>query len=301
VIDIDLSVAARMPRELMVVLNTLPAARRHTILREPLRHRSHKELFRDACAMCEAGISDEDQHRILEIRFDGYHRRVDPREIEDAVRNAGRAENRQASRRFPLPSSRAWSEVVAGSDGALERLRAESPVSSPERIRSEDVLDRFFGDDDLLCLGHSPQSFYTERRSHFRGFECDLPHIVPNAMAAPRGLTQNGRDSSRCNSNCGPRKRLVVEYDFGTLDEQAALHLHLRDKSLPLKMVVFSGSKSLHGWFDVTGCSDEQIALTCRYAAYLGADTATFGMAQMVRTPNALRDGQTLQAVQYLA
>jgi hypothetical protein len=301
VIDIDLSVAARMPRELMVVLNTLSAGRRRKILREPSRHRSHTELFRDACAMSEAGISDKDQHRILEIRFDGYHRRLDPREIEDAVQNAGDAENRKSSRRYPVPNSGAWAEVVAGCDGALERLRAESPVGSPERIRSEDVLDRFFGDEALLCLGQSLSSTYTEKRAHFRGFERELPFMVPNAMSAPRGLTKDGRDSNRCLSNAGPRSRLIVEYDFGTLDEQAALHLHLRGMNLPLQMVVFSGSKSLHGWFDVTGCSDEQFEQVCRYAAYLGADTATFGMAQMVRTPNALRDGQTLQAVQYLA
>ena len=166
---------------------------------------------------------------------------------------------------------------------------------------SGDVLDRFFGDDALLCLGQSPSSTFTQQRAHFRGFEQELPYMVPNAMSAPRGLTKDGRDSNRCLANAGPRKRLVVEYDFGTLDEQAALHLHLRDKNLPLKMVVFSGSKSLHGWFDVTGCSDEQIALTCRYAAYLGADTATFSPIQLVRTPNARRDEQTLQAVQYLA
>lgn len=300
-IDIGLSVAARMPRELMLRLNALPPARRSRILKEPSQHRSHAELFRDACAMSEVGIGDDDQYRILEVRFDQYHRRLDRREIEDAVRHAGKAESRQSTRRFPLANPRAWSEVVADCEGALERLRADSPVSSPERIRSEDVLDRFFGEDALLCLGQSPSSTFTQQRAHFRGFEQELPYMVPNAMSAARGLTKDGRDSNRCLSNAGPRKRLVVEYDFGTLDDQAALHLHLRDKNLPLQMVVFSGSKSLHGWFDVTGCSDDQFYQVCRYAAYLGADTATFSPIQMVRTPNARRDEQTLQAVQYLA
>jgi hypothetical protein len=300
-ICVDLSVAARMPHDLMLALQKMPEVRRHRILCEPALHRSQQELFRDACAMRQAGIPDEEQCRILEIRFARYHRAIDAREIDNAVLNARGAEDVYFPRKYPAADPRARAKIVGGCTGALDRLRAESPVTSPERIRSADIIDRFFGGNILMCLGQNPKQTHTAMREHFRGLEQDLPHIVPNPMSAVRGLTKTGRYSNRCLGNVGQRVHLVLEYDTGTLDEQAALHMHFRNENVPLKMVVFSGSKSLHGWFDVSLFSADEVERICRYAALLGADQATFSPIQMVRTPNALRDGEKLQAVEFLA
>lgn len=295
------TVAARLPRELLTVLLRVPPKQRQRILLEPSMHGSQRELFRDACAMTRAGISHDGQVRILEARFRDYYRPLQDREIENAVRSSSGAGEGSGRRQYPEPNPRARAKVTEGCAGALERLRSLSPVASPQSIPSSEIIDRFFGEEALLCMGSAPERTCTEKRSFFRGSESGMSYMVPNAMSARRGMTKDGRISNRCLSNVGPRSRIVVEYDSGSLDEQAALHLHFRENHVPLKMVVFSGSKSLHGWFDVAGMSRREIDQICRYAAYLGADRATFSPIQLIRTPNALRDGKVLQAVQYLS
>jgi hypothetical protein len=49
-------------------------------------------------------------------------------------------------------------------------------------------------------------------------------------------------------ANTGPRRYLIIEADCGDLHQQAAVIWHLA-KIAPLAAVVFSGSKSLHGWY----------------------------------------------------
>lgn len=294
------AVQSRIPHDLLPLLNRLTAGQRARILEEPSIHGSHRELFRDACAMTKAGIPDDEQHRILEARFGEYYRPIHEREIENAVRHS-RSAGESSQRRYPAFDPGARERLTAGCSGALERLRAASPVSSPRSIPTSDIIDRFFDGDALLCLGQDPKRTRTEIRGYFRGLERGLPLMVPNPMGARLGLTMDNKLSNRCLSNVGPRVRLVLEYDTGSLDEQAALHLHFRDRNVPLQMVVFSGSKSLHGWFDVSQFSEDEVEKVCRYAALLGADRATFSRIQMVRTPNALRDGQNLQAVEFLA
>lgn len=295
------TVAARLPRELLTVLLRVPPRQRQRILQAPSLHGSQRELFRDACAMTKAGISHEEQVRILETRFGDYYRPLQNREIENAVRSSFASGDRVLRRQYPEPNPGARAKVTARCSGALEQLRSQSPVASPHLIPSSEVIDRFFGEESLLCMGSAPERTSTDKRGRFRGLEAGLPYMVPNAMSAERGMTKDGRISNRCLSNVGPRSRIVVEYDSGSLDEQAALHLHFRENHVPLRMVVFSGSKSLHGWFDVSALSPREINQIRRYAAYLGADRATFSPIQLVRTPNARRDGKVLQAVQYLS
>jgi hypothetical protein len=82
------------------------------------------------------------------------------------------------------------------------------------------------------------------------------------------GINLNGEKSVRCNDNTGPRRYVVVDFDSGSLDEQAALLLYL-DTKVPLALVVFSGSKSLHGWFPANPGWEEFF----RTASRLGADS----------------------------
>jgi hypothetical protein len=101
-------------------------------------------------------------------------------------------------------------------------------------------------------------------------------------------------------ANTGPLTYQVVEFDRGTLDEQAKIHLHLLHFA-KLRLVVFSGNKSLHGWYDVRSMGPEEITRFRRYVAALGADKATFTPCQLVRTPNARRDNGAIQTVLFLA
>jgi hypothetical protein len=106
---------------------------------------------------------------------------------------------------------------------------------------------------------------------------------------------KSGRERSvHCLGNTGARRYLVVEFDGGTLDEQAALIVYLGTLA-SLVLVVFSGAKSLHAWFSVKGIADveEFFVIACR----LGADPATWTPCQFVRMPGGTRSGGARQRV----
>ena len=117
-----------------------------------------------------------------------------------------------------------------------------------------------------------------------------LQFIVPSAMSAETGLTQEGKESARCLVNTGPRRYLVIEQDIGTRDEQVAILAHLATLG-PLVMVVDSGGKSIHGWFACQGRTDEQLRAFMKHAVSLGADPATWTRCQFVRMPGGQREG----------
>ena len=119
-------------------------------------------------------------------------------------------------------------------------------------------------------------------------------------MSAVTGLTQEGRESKHALSNTGPRRFLVAEFDQGTLDEHAALLVHLAGFA-PLVCVAHSGGKSLHGWFYVHGQPEGRVLKLFRYAVSLGADDATWTPSQFVRMPDGLRDNGRHQTVFYLS
>lgn len=142
-------------------------------------------------------------------------------------------------------------------------------------------------------------------------------------MTKERGGNKKGKESPRCLDNTGPRKFLVVEFDFKASEERlvqrpdisgvvgrlaasgitsldmcAALLWHL-SKFKHLAMVVHSGGKSLHGWFACAGESEENLRSFMQEAVRLGADKATWNPCQAVRMPGGTRFPQRVQQSVY--
>jgi hypothetical protein len=142
--------------------------------------------------------------------------------------------------------------------------------------------------------------FHTAPREDFRGLLHRLSLIVPSPMSAATGARKSdGKQSPHTLENTGPRRFLVVEFDHGTADEQAALHWHLREFA-PLVLVVSSGGKSQHGWFNCQGIAEDVTRRFMRYAVTLGADPATWTRSQFVRLPQGWRaDKQAPQDVAF--
>jgi hypothetical protein len=78
----------------------------------------------------------------------------------------------------------------------------------------------------------------------------------------------------------------------------AALLLHLAEKA-PLTLAVYSGGKSLHGWFYCAGVAEERVLRFFRYAVSLGADPANWNPSQFTRMPDGLRDNGKRQTVYF--
>jgi hypothetical protein len=67
-----------------------------------------------------------------------------------------------------------------------------------------------------------------------------------------------------------------------------------------MALVVFSGGKSLHGWYYVANASEKEVEKFFEYAVSIGADPATKTINQYVRMSGARRlDNEALQAVYY--
>src|SRR5207248_6675378 len=135
---------------------------------------------------------------------------------------------------------------------------------------SDAIIDALFPGNPWLCVGRADWDFRTERRDFWRGKLADRSLIVPSPMSAQLGQTKQGKLSAHTADNTGPRRFLVIEFDSGSLDQQAALLRHLAQFA-PLGLVVFSGNKSAHGWFFCEGQQESKLQRFFDYAHCLGA------------------------------
>lgn len=245
---------------------------------------AHATLFAAACLLIEEGFSEAQIYTILQAGADQVDdRRISDREIESAIRYALlRDQSGHAAPKWPPSNPYLHAEIAKGY--SVEELRASS---GPIPDSAEGVLDALFPGDPLLCIGATAYAFETRPKSQWTGFLGAMPYIVPNPMSAQWGTTIEGRRSMHTLANTGPRTYLVVEFDSGTLDEHAAMLRYLSNLR-PLILAVYSGGKSLHGWFHAPEANEYQNAAFFGAAATLGADTRMWLKSQFTRVPGGL-------------
>jgi hypothetical protein len=210
-------------------------------------------------------------------------------------------------------------EAVAEGGSGLVDLWEASPIRLDSNTpKTAEIIDILFPGNPLLCCGWNRHRFDTRPCNCWYKLH-DLQFIVPNPMAAARGLTRGCKLSAHALSNTAGRRFLIVEFDFdpnnsaeeaglvGKLetggrnvrDLCATLLLHLAEKA-PLALAVYSGGKSLHGWFYCAGVAEEKLLPFFRYAASLGADRANWNPSQFTRMPDGLRENGNRQTVYFL-
>jgi hypothetical protein len=209
-------------------------------------------------------------------------------------------------------------EAVAHTGNGLVDLWEASPIRLDSNApRTDEIIDILFSGNPLLCCGWNRHRFDTRPRNRWHKLH-DLQFIVPNPMSATVGLTKTQKLSAHALSNTGARRFLIVEFDFDasqsaeeerlltnlqidgrdTRDLCAALLLHLAEMA-PLAAAVYSGGKSLHGWFYCAHAPHEELSRFFRYAVSLGADRANWSPSQFARMPDGLREGCNRQAVYF--
>jgi hypothetical protein len=266
----------------------------------------HPWLFRVARQL-HAHLPAGEIVRLLESQVATCGRHVSRKEIEDAVRNSiccawqpspPRAIQKPAAR-WPAVNQEQRDAIIRDG-GGLADLWELSPIRIEDsRPHTEEIIDRLFPPDALLCCGKSNSAFETRLREQWRGELSRLALIVPSPMVARTGLTKEGKESAHALSNTGLRRFLVVEFDTGTTDEHAALLVHLAAYA-PLICAVHSGGKSLHGWFHISGQPDAKVEKFFRYAVSLGADSRLWTRSQFCRMPDGTRDSGARQTVFFL-
>ena len=261
----------------------------------------HNWLFRAACGLWKCGREANDIREILENAATTCGRRVSAREIADAVRHSQTSAFQLATAQhqpWPVVNHEQREAIIAGGFGLVDLWEISPFRFKNNESHTEKIIDVLFPGDPLLCAGRSNSEFATRLRSEWRGKLAALQLIVPSPMAARTGRTQDGKESEHTLENTGTRRFLVIEQDSGTIDEQAAVLLHLAERA-PLALAVHSGSKSIHGWFYCVGQSEEKLRRFMQHAASLGADRATWTRSQFVRMPDGKRDGGKRQTVYF--
>jgi len=282
-------------------------------LANPPRHGQgvHHWLFRMAVLLHRYLRPDEIEH-LLADAVENCGRPVPSSEIRNAVANSipwARATGRASTRpKSVAPPSPKWPSVdadlririITDSPSSVNELRTKSPttVNGPKPDAAW-IASQLYDVDDLLCVGRSVYKFSTlPLHRHLTGLR-DACLIVPSPMSDYRGLTKTGKLSAHTLSNTGPRRYLITEFDAGTHDEQASIIMHLSGLA-PLVMVLWSGGKSCHAWWNCVGATEAQHLRFFQYAVSLGADPATWLRSQFVRLPQGWRaDRQALQQVYY--
>lgn len=243
---------------------------------------------------------------LLALAVEGCGRSVPRGEIAAAVLNSKVCAWRLGERTTHPAPPPAWpplnaakrAEVVSSGFGLADLWEASPTRMDEDGPDTEEIIDVLFPGNPLLCCAKELKRPVTANRETFRGTLRCLQFIVPSEMSAATGLTKSGTESPRCLANTGPRAFLVVEFDNGTTDDQAAILDHLSNFA-PLVLAVHSGGKSLHAWFRFRGKSDQEAMAFMRYAVGLGADPATFVRCQSVRMPGGVRDNGTRQTVHF--
>jgi hypothetical protein len=231
---------------------------------------------------------------------------VKAHEIENAVRNSKAVAWQPGQRRELTPCQPLWPKR---DEEKCSRLRQTATLydlweASPIRLdnnvcRAERMIDALFsGGNPFLCCGKNHSQFQTRRREMWRGQLGKLALIVPSPMTARVGYTQEGKVSAHTLETTGARRFLVIEQDQGDIDGQASILLHLSEFA-PLVLAVFSGKKSVHGWFACLDESEQTLREFMEYAVTLGADPAMWTRSQFARMPDGLRDNGKRQAAFY--
>jgi hypothetical protein len=209
-------------------------------------------------------------------------------------------------------------DAVADAGPGLVDLWEASPVRLDSNgPRADEIVSALFSGNPLLCCGWTRHRFDTRPRNRWYKLN-GLQFIVPNPMTARCGCTRSQKISAHTRSNTGARRFVIIEFDFeadrsgkemrlftklekqrrDVRDLSAALLLHLAEKA-PLAAAVYSGHKSLHGWFYCAGVADKKMRRFFEYALSLGADEAHWNPSQFARMPDGLRDGVARQRVYF--
>jgi hypothetical protein len=256
----------------------------------PVPGQTHRWLAKVACGL--RHVLDADTcFEFLRHCCDKYvtHREIPDDEIEAAVDFAYEGDGN------PKPGAMSegaeWPEVHLP---LVERvLRETRPLFDPATdtgLTSREVLPLLFHSSEFVCVGPTARSALVRSLNatlHDAGLQ---QFIVPNPMRGRSALNYRGRPSARCKNNTGPRRHLVVEFDSATLTKSIqAVLLSRLSQFAPLRVVVDSGGKSLHGWFRVDHLGLRDQARFFAVGCLLGGDATRWDLCGWLRMPGGLR------------
>jgi hypothetical protein len=297
----------------------------------------HDWLFSCAASMHEAGFHASEKLVLLKEHCRNLRRPVPEIEIAKAITDAERKcagkwpgaitpSNEPIIVAPPVP---AWPRPNYGRVYTLARegiglydLWERSPSRfDDDAYHAEEIVDAVFPGNPLLCAGIESWEFATRRRETWRGHLSRFQFIVPNPMTSVHALTAAGKLSEHAKAAVAAKVYQVCEFDISayandgvsltpwapiirawdengiTVADACAALIDVLRRILPLVLVVHSGGKSLHAWFNVAALGEAPVKTFMHEAVRLAADKKTFPAHQFVRMPGGTRDNGNHQIV----
>lgn len=248
-----------------------------------------------------AGLAAWEAERRIMEHEGGARRRFKQNEVKRAVEKAFNTTLSESSiKREPKPQ---WKPAKTNptfrqfQKGVTEyELWESSPWRMEQTITQAEMLRLLFSDPQgMVCVGKSAFKFHTARLDQFRDLStCQF--IVPCYMAKRTGVTQDGKESMHCLDNCGPRRFFVCDFDEPKSAHHPSIIWHLK-KLFDLVLVISSGGKSLHAWFNVSERDEIEF---WSIAVEMGADPVLMrNRSSFVRLPFGTRENGRQQYAIY--
>jgi hypothetical protein len=219
------------------------------------------------------------------------------------------------------PSVRAINKLAKGAQGKyqqfLDTIADQIASGKLQPIPPlEEIIDRMYPGNPLLCRAAVYQAWArTGQREDIRGVEKEFEWLVPSPMSKVTGYTKEGKPGShRCRDNAGPRIYIPLDFDLSEInglgvsiekwkgkgisiwDVQVAIIAHLANEGDPRQgpfMIVNTGGKSLHSWYQISETFPEAMALDfLSRAISLGADKRAELPEQLFRFPGGTRKSE---------
>ncbi|MFA7172641.1 MAG: hypothetical protein WC340_04375 [Kiritimatiellia bacterium] len=216
--------------------------------------------------------------------------------------------------------------MIKGGEGVEPQLLIEaSPVPIPPEPWKQTAcfLEAMYEDSDYLFCGEQNRSGVLGQSVRMKKEWCQIiardqktlpfPLLIANPLTGQPALTKAGKPSLRCTASVKRHRYALVEFDAMPLKEQCAFWAGvIATKMLPLRSLVYSGNKSLHGLVEIEAADraqwDKQIEVllfaTCNPNAPKDrqADHACRNLDRMTRLAGAWRaDKKKRQRLLWLA
>jgi hypothetical protein len=159
--------------------------------------------------------------------------------------------------------------IAKGNGATCETLADSSPVAIPTdpREQTQLFLRSLWQPSDMLFIGRRYDAgkigLTIEKRSEwehlYRPNGIDPGELVcANPLSGREGRAKDGTASYRCSECVADRRYALVEYDAMPILEQCAFWAGvISTRTLPLRSLTFSGSKSIHALVEV-GAEDPE-------------------------------------------
>jgi len=258
----------------------------------------HEQMIAAARLCKNAGVDPEYASELMEKAGDDVSRRSQaPGEVRRVVNFIYGSEYEFRPHEMPKVGAKVEPAIISEytKGGSIQELQnASGPIPQTGR----EVLSELYSGDDLLHLSPHPCQA-RDIRSCQEWCDSDL---ADQQFICP--ATLKTREMGRTKENVDLRHFIVWESDRDGLasnwDAQAGIIMNLA-KSIPLKMVCFSGNKSLHAWFDISTRRKDLVQDFITLCVQVGADPMTLRKAQLVRMPWGVRsdNGKTQKTIYY--